>query len=184
MFYQLSSQIVQEIQTILERIDQKQITELMEEILQAKMIVTCGAGRMGMMAKAFTMRLSHLGLTAYHIQDCNTPAIGKGDLLIASSGSGETKTICVLVEAAKKNGARVALLTTRSVSSMARLADTITLMPAPSKILEDRNVASIQPMTSLTEQSSLLFFDTLILLLMQQMGQTHDMLKMRHSILE
>lgn len=176
MFHQFTSQVIQEVQGTLRAIDQEQVEKLVDEILRARTIVTCGAGRMGMMAKAFAMRLSHLGLVAYHIQDCNTPAINKGDLLIAASGSGETKTICVLVEAAKKNGAKVALLTTRTVSSMARLADTITLMPAP--------LQSIQPMTTLTEQSSLLFFDTLTLLLMQKMEQTHEMLKMRHSILE
>ena len=184
MFQEFSKNVLREISKVLNAIDEEEVNKLIQAILNAKKIVTCGAGRMGMMARAFAMRLSHLGKEAYNISDCNTPSIGKGDLLLVSSGSGETKTILVLVEIAKQQGSGIALVTARSHSTIANLADVKVILPALSKIEDEKSAKSIQPMTSLTEQSCLMFFDTLTLILMQKLGQTQEILKARHSILE
>lgn len=184
MFQSLSHEILKEIRSVTDKVDQKEVDCLIQSILQAKKITTCGAGRMGMMTRAFAMRLRHLDFDSYHIQDCNIPRFGKGDLVIAASGSGETKTILALVEVAKKHDATVALVTSRPQSSMGALADVVVYLPSLSKIQDEASPSSIQPMTTLTEQASLIFWDTLVLLLMQKMNQTHDMLKQRHSILE
>ncbi len=183
MFKIIGNQILEEVSQVINGVDELAVNRLIDSILDAKTIVTCGAGRMGMMAKAFAMRLSHLGHRAFHIQDCNTPRIGSGDLLLVSSGSGETKTIVTLAQVAKQHEAQIALVTTRKESSLASLADVKVVLPAPSKV-ESTSFSSIQPMTTLTEQSSLIFFDTLVMLLMQRQKQTNEMLKTRHSILE
>ena len=130
------------------------------------------------------MRLNHLALKAFHINDCNVPRIGTDDLLLVCSGSGETKTILELVKVASEHEAQVALVTSRSTSSMADLADVKVLLPAQAKITHSKMVSSIQPMTSLMEQTCLLFLDILVLVLMDEMQQHHDLLKSRHSILE
>lgn len=184
MFSQMSCHVLNELSNVLKAVDETQVQALIDAIIQAERIVTCGAGRMGMMAKAFAMRLGHLGLTAYHIQDCNTPRINQDDLLLICSGSGETKTILALAEIAKHHNARIALVTARPHSSMASLSDLYVVLPAPSKVDPHTQAASVQPMTTLTEQSSLLFFDTIALLLMQKLAQTPEMLKNRHSVLE
>ncbi len=175
MFHTTQEKILNEISAILRGVQEEQVSLLIEAIVQADKIVSCGAGRMGMMARAFAMRLGHLDLNSYHLTDCNTPRIGEKDLLLVCSGSGETITILSLVEIAKKHQAKVALITTRVQSRMAALSDIQVLLPAP---------PSIQPMTSLTEQSCLLFFDTLVMLLMKRLNQSPDMLKNKHSILE
>jgi 6-phospho-3-hexuloisomerase len=55
---------------------------------------------------------------------------------------------------------------------------------APSKTKQVDGFVSIQPMTTLNEQSLGLFFDTIVLLLMEKMGESHDTMWARHSNLE
>jgi 6-phospho-3-hexuloisomerase len=175
LFSAYSYQILEEISEVLGQVSQNEVDQFVDLILRANTIIGAGAGRMGMMLKAFIMRLNHLSLDAYHVGDCNVPRIKEDDLLIVASCSGETKTILTLIEAANKAGASIALITTQKSSSMALLSDVAVILPF---------LPSIQPMKTLVEQSSLLFFDSIILMLMNQLGQTEEMLKMRHSILE
>lgn len=79
------------------------------------------------------MRLGHLGMQSWFLGDSTVPGIGKGDLLVVSSGSGETKTILDLVEIAKKNGTGILLVTGNPESSMGKLADNVITLVAPSK---------------------------------------------------
>lgn len=68
--------ILKEIETVLLKIDDKQVDILIDEILLAKKIVVCGAGRVGMAIRGFGMRLGHLGLQAYTLGDSTVPGIG------------------------------------------------------------------------------------------------------------
>jgi len=184
MFQKMGKQVLDELSVVLSQVDEREVDQLAEAIVNARRIVTTGAGRMGMMARAFAMRLSHLNLQAYHISDCNTPRVGKGDLLLVCSGSGETKTIVSLATVAKSYGTQIGLVTARRASTIQEISDVSVFLPAATKIQEDQGFLSIQPMTSLTEQSCLMFLDILVLILMDRLQQTHEMLKSRHSILE
>ena len=62
-----------------------------------------GAGRSGLVAKAFAMRLMHLGFTAYVVGETITPAMRPKDLLVIFSGSGRTKTIADIAETARED---------------------------------------------------------------------------------
>ena len=62
-----------------------------------------GAGRSGLAAKAFAMRLMHLGFNVYLVGETTTPAVQPDDLVIAVSGSGETPSIANLGTIAKKS---------------------------------------------------------------------------------
>ncbi len=176
--------ILSEIKSVLEQIDENQVSGLRDEILTAKKIVVCGAGRVGMAIRGFGMRLGHLGLRAFTLGDSTVPGIGPGDLLLVASGSGETQTIYDLVAIAKKNGTKVALVTGNVESRMGKLADLIVEIKAPSKTKPVDGLVSIQPMTTLNEQSLGIFFDALVLELMEKMGETHDTMWARHSNLE
>jgi 6-phospho-3-hexuloisomerase len=179
--------IMTELEYVLNEIDNYQVKLFIKDILKAKKIVVCGAGRVGMAARGFAMRLGHLGLTAYTVGDSTLPSIGKKDLLIACSGSGETQTIYDLVVRAKETGTRIALVSSyidHNKSRMARLADTVLVINAPSKTKKISGFSSEQPMTTLNEQSLQLFFDAFVLLLMEEMDETHDTMWNRHSILE
>lgn len=177
-------QILGEIEKVLGSVSPEHVEVLLDELLEAKTIVAVGAGRVGMMTRSFAMRLGHFGLRAFMWGDATVPGIGAGDLLLVSSGSGETQTIYDLVAIAKKNGARIALITGNPTSRMAQLADTVVQLSAPSKVKAVDGFTSIQPMTTLNEQCLLIFFDALVLLLMERLGETHETLWARHSNLE
>lgn len=179
--------ILHELEYVLDQIDNYQVELFVKEILRAKKIVVCGAGRVGMAARGFAMRLGHLGINAYTVGDSTVPSIGKKDLLIACSGSGETQTIYDLVVRAKETESRVALVSSyidHNKSRMARIADTVVVINAPSKTKKISGFSSQQPMTTLNEQSLQIFFDALVLQLMDTMNETHDTMWHRHSILE
>lgn len=176
--------IGKEMNFVLEKIDEREVRILIEDILKAKRIVGCGAGRVGMATRAFIMRLGHFGKNAYFIGDTTVPSIGAGDLFLAASGSGETQTIYDLAEIAKKNWARIALITGNSESRIGKLADTIVQMKAPSKTKSVEGFSSVQPMTTLNEQCLGIFFDALVLEIMDKTSETHDTMWARHSNLE
>ncbi len=176
--------ILDEIKTVLKDVDKDQVEKLAQEIIGAKKIVAAGAGRVGMAVRSFAMRLGHFGRQAWMLGDATMPGIKTGDLLLVASGSGETQTIFDLVEIAKKNGAKIALVTGNPESRMGKLADVIVQIKAPSKTKSVEGFASIQPMTTLNEQCLGIFFDALVLILMEKMNETHDTMWARHSNLE
>lgn len=184
MIHKNAKAILKEINEVLLSVNETQVEDLVEEVLKAKKIVVCGAGRVGMAIRGLGMRLGHLGLQAFALGDSTVPGIGQGDLLIVASGSGETQTIYDLVEIAKKNGAHIALVTGNSESRMGKIADNIVQIKAPSKTKSVEGFVSIQPMTTLNEQCLGIFFDALVLDLMEKMKETHDTMWARHSNLE
>ena len=142
--------ILNEIRTVLlNKLEQKNVDQLIKEVLKADKIVCCGAGRVGMAIKGFAMRLGHFGYNAYQLGDTTVPSIGKNDLFIVASGSGETKTILELVKIAKANGSFVFLISGNPNSSMGKLANSVLKITAPSKTKEVEGFISLQPMTSL-----------------------------------
>ncbi len=173
-----------EMKVVLESLQEEQVIGLIADIIRAKKIVVCGAGRVGMATRSFGMRLKHLGRDAFTLGDSVVPSIGSGDLFLVSSGSGETQTIYDLVEIAKKNGARVALVTGNPESRMGKLADTIVEIKAPSKTKPVEGFSSVQPMTTLNEQCLFIFYDALVLVLMDLLEETHETMWARHSNLE
>lgn len=176
--------ILEEIDTVLNKVSDAEVQSLCNAVLGANKIIVCGAGRVGMAARGFAMRLGHLGLKAFMIGDATVPSIGSGDLFLVCSGSGETQTIYDLVEIAKKNDAKVVLITGNVFSRMGKLADAIVTVQAPSKVKPVEGFKSVQPMTTLNEQCLGIFFDAVVLELMASMNETHETMWARHSNLE
>ncbi len=166
------------------KVKEEEIKSLIKELLRANTIVVAGAGRVGMASRGFAMRLGHLGFKSFAIGDTTVPAIHKGDLLLVCSGSGETQTILDLVTIAESNRSRIALITGDRKSRMAKLANTIIAIEAPSKTKKIDGFRSIQPMTTLNEQCIQIFFDSIVLLLMAELGESHKTMWRRHSNLE
>jgi 6-phospho-3-hexuloisomerase len=59
----------------------------------ANRIFVMGAGRSGLVARSFAMRLMHIGYQVYVVGEIVTPAVTAGDVVVAISGSGNTRTI-------------------------------------------------------------------------------------------
>lgn len=184
MFKNSFKEILLEVGQVLLKTEEKDVSFLIKELTEAKTIVVGGAGRVGMATRGFAMRLGHLGLKAFTLGDSTVPSIGRGDLFLVCSGSGETQTIYDLVEIAKKNKSRVALVTGNPDSRMGRLADVIVKISAPSKTKTVDSVVSVQPMTTLNEQCLGIFFDAVVLQLMEKLNETHETMWARHSNLE
>jgi 6-phospho-3-hexuloisomerase len=174
--------ILQELQATSSLIRDEDTVQLVNGILEAKKIFVAGAGRSGFMAKSFAMRMMHVGLNPYVVGETVTPNLEEGDLFIVGSGSGETKSLVAMAEKAKSIGASVAAVTIVPNSSIGQLADIVIEIPAQTKA--DTSNKSIQPMGSLFEQSLLLFYDSLILHIMEKRGMDSVNMYGRHANLE
>ena len=102
------SQILGEIKRALESIDEPQVERLVDAILGAEKVFVIGVGRVMLALQAWAKRLNHLGVSAHCVGDINEPAIGKRDLLIVGSGSGESVVPVGIAEVAKRHGAALA----------------------------------------------------------------------------
>lgn len=162
-------------------------------ILGAERIFLAGAGRSGLVAGAFGMRLMHLGFTTYVVGDVVTPAIGKRDLLILVSGSGKSPSIIAIAKTSKVKGAQIAALTSFSDSPVGILADQILQIRGrragdPERDYLDRQLAGdlypIPPLGTLFELSAAVFLDAIIDELMEVCCKKEDELKARHTNLE
>lgn len=176
--------ILTEISTVLSKIDEAEVDDFVANILSARKIIACGAGRVGMAVKGFVMRLKHLGFDAYVLGDANVPALKQEDLFLVCSGSGETQTIYELTLIAQRNLANINLITGNRNSRMGKIAHKVVEIKAPSKTKKVDNFTSIQPMTTLNEQCLSIFFDAVVLRLMKELNETHDTMWARHSNLE
>lgn len=163
-----SNRILDELYTNINQISSEQANVVCEDILQAKQIFIAAAGRSLLMMRAFAMRLMHLGFHVYVVGDTTTTAICKGDLLIVGSGSGETATLKVIVDKAKKAGARVDVVTIYSNSALAQMADAVLIIPAATNQV-DGGTASWQLGGSSFEQCLLILADSLVMELAQKM---------------
>ena len=173
---------------------EEDIANFIEVITTADNIFVTGAGRSGLAAKAFAMRLMHLGLSSYVVGETISPAINAGDCILAISGSGETNTIVTAARISKKRGAKVLALTSYPESSLGQLADGVIRVKGRTKVEVDDenylkrqikgNYTSLTPLGTAFELTSLVFLDGLVSELMETMGKTEEDLKNRHTVLE
>ena len=177
--------IIDELSRTLSGIDRKQQEQMADEILKAKHIFVAGAGRSGMMARCFAMRLMHMGMKEYMVGEVVTPSMQEGDLLIITSGSGTTGSLVKMAEKAKELNGRIGLITIYPESTIGKMADVVVQINAPTSKSEiDTGVTSIQPMGSLFEQSLLICLDFIIRILMDKTGITGEEMFKRHANLE
>ena len=183
-YHQQANIITKELGKVFDRVDLSEVECFVSEIMKAKKIILIGVGREGLSTKAFTMRLMHLGIESHWIWDETTPAIGEGDLLIATSGCGEIGHIHYVVEKAKKQGARVSVVTGDPEKKTPRAADNVLFLPAHVYLGTADVVPSNQLMGNLFEQSLLILFDMVIMDLMSRLGTTKEEMESRHRNLE
>jgi 6-phospho-3-hexuloisomerase len=176
--------ILHENERVLAQVDASTIDRLVDQLHVAPRIFVSGKGRSGLIARSFAMRLMHLGLQVYVVDETITPAIGKGDLLITYSGSGATEETCLAAEKSSKIGAQVTVITTEAGSRLARAASFVIVLAAPHKNSSIIGSGSVQYAGSLFEQSSLLFCDSVILQAMRTWQTSKEELAARHTNLE
>ncbi|WP_034256908.1 6-phospho-3-hexuloisomerase [Adhaeribacter aquaticus] len=175
--------ILEENRKIAASIDFTQVAAILPFIQEAERVFLVGAGRSGLSFRSAAMRLMHLGLTVFVVGETTTPAIRKGDLLIAASGSGTTGTIVKAAEKAVAAGAKVVALSTTNKSPLAVLASHIIIIPAAQKQDHGKTISE-QYAGSLFEQFILLLTDALFQTLWGLEDAPAEELWKRHANLE
>ncbi|MBQ9942144.1 MAG: SIS domain-containing protein [Christensenellaceae bacterium] len=126
--------ILEELDQGMRGLDLAEIDALCDAILEAKRIYVTAAGRSLLLLKTLAMSLKQIGLEAYVVGDVTTPGIREGDLLIACSYSGSTKSTRLFTETAKEKGAKLCLITAKPSSPIRDTADfTVTIPVYPEK---------------------------------------------------
>ena len=186
--------ILDNIESAEEYLDETFIEEFENVIIEAENVFVTGAGRSGLAAKAFAMRLMHLGLSAYVVGETISPAINAEDCIIAISGSGETNTIVSAARIAKSRGSKVLAVTSYPDSTLGKLSDGHLLVKGRMQQEKDDknymkrqihgNYTSLTPLGTAFELTTLVFLDAIVSELMEKMHQTESDLKARHTVLE
>ncbi len=180
----------------LHKLSEEEVEAFVERLLNArdsKKILIAGAGRTGLMGKAFAMRLMHLGFNSYVVGETITPALTSRDILIALSGSGSTTIVVEAAKAAKKVGAYVIGITSYRDSPLAETSDLVVRIPGRTKISEKTDYFSRQilglhepllPLGTQFETNCMVFLDAVIVELMKRLGVSEEELLSRHANIE
>ncbi len=185
--------ITEHINNIAKGLNEEDMESLIKAIITSEKVFLYGAGRSGLVAKAFAMRLMHLGITVYVVGESVTPSITDKDLLITISGSGETTSIVTSGKIAKSSGAKLAVITSYPTSSLGKMADIVVLIKGRTKLIGEKDFFLRQikgehyplaPLGTLFEVAVLVFLDALIVELMVRLGKTEDEMRYRHTQLE
>ena len=173
--------IQKKIRDILEKISEEDVNKVKNLFFQCNRIFVYGAGRSGLVAKAFAIRLVHLGFQTFVIGETISAPVTKGDLVIIVSGSGETIPAVMTAEIAHKIGAKVVSITGKKRSEIAKYAD-VTLFISSSCDEEERK--KYAPLGTLFEASVWVLLDGLIADLMDSKNETEEDMRSRHATLQ
>lgn len=195
-FWAAVEEILDYAEEALHRLSEEEVEAFVEKLLSArndKKVLIAGAGRTGLVAKAFAMRLMHLGFNSYVIGETITPALSGKDILIAVSGSGSTGIVVEAAKAAKKVEAYVIAITSYRDSPLAEAADLVVRIPGRTKVSEKTDYFSRQilglhepllPLGTQFETNCMVFLDAVIVELMKRLGVSEEELLKRHANIE
>lgn len=175
-------EINEELKKASNQVTENQIDQFIEQIDSHERIFVYGTGRSGLMLKAFAMRLMQMGYQAYVVGETTTPSVGKGDLLIVATASGETGSVVSAADSGKKQGTDVIVITGSHESSITKNHNPLIRIDAATKFAESE--ASIQPLGSLFEQMLLMVFDAVILKISRRKEGTNAAMAKRHASIE
>lgn len=177
--------IISEISLALDSVKEEDAEELADMICGAEKVFVVGVGRVLLMLQAFAKRMNHLGIEANFVGAIDEPAITDKDLLLVGSGSGESAVPLAIVKIAKKYGAKIAHVGSNANSSMKPYEDIFIRIPCRTKLNLEDEIDSRQPMSSLFEQSLLLFLDSEALMISDKKGiKDLSLLWKKHANLE
>ena len=178
------AQVLLEDLRILQKIDECTIPQLVQMTREAPQIFVGGKGRSGLVARCFAMRLMHMGLASYVLDETITPATQRDDLLVVFSASGETEDACVAAERGRELGAKVVAVTTNPDSRLGKSATMKIVLSAQHKRSPTKDGRTAQYAGTAFEQSALLFSDAVILEAMREWNMRPEELATRHANLD
>ena len=194
-FQKASDELLEWTKLAVQSMDPSQVEIMIDMILnvRGRKILLAGAGRSGLVARAFAMRLMHLEFDVFVVGETITPAVETNDILMAISGSGETSFIVSAARMAKQRGANVIAITSFPKSPLGNIADHVVLLSGRTELAEKRDYLSRQivgdheplaPMGTLFELSCMVFLDSIIAELMHRLGKDEGTMLRRHATIE
>ncbi len=195
LFHEAYREIMENVQDSIRQVSPRELSRFLDLLVKERhqRILVLGVGRSGLIGRSFAMRLMHLGFNVYVMGETITPAIGKGDLVIAISGSGTTKLAVTGAEIGKDVGAKVVAITSFPESDLGKLADYIVQVRGRTKLAKERDYFTRQitgvheplaPLGTIFEIACTVFLDSLIPELMHRLGKTEKQLRRRHATIE
>ncbi|QJF50114.1 SIS domain-containing protein [Roseobacter ponti] len=174
-----------EIGTVLDAVDQASVDQACAMLAEADDVLLYGCGREGLQMRGLAMRLYHLGLSAGMVGDMNAPPLGQGDVLMVSAGPGTLSTVTALMQVARRDGARILILTATPGSDAEELADHVLHIPAQTMASDQGPAArSVLPMGSVYEGALFMLFEMMVLDLRSRLGATAEEMRARHTNME
>jgi 6-phospho-3-hexuloisomerase len=150
--------------------------ELANLLPRVRRTFVTGAGRSGLVARSFGMRLMHAGLPAFVPGETITPAAGENDLLVAVSCTGATGITDFIAGRARQVGAKVVVLTAEPESPVAKKANKIVYIPAAAEDIVLR--------AAVFEHATSLCFDAVFNVLSGRLKLDLKEFRSRHANLE
>jgi 6-phospho-3-hexuloisomerase len=135
----------------------------------------------------------HLGFSVYVVGETTTPAVRPQDVVIAISGSGETRSIADLGKIVKDIGATLITVTSKKDSTLGRISDIVVSLPSKTKNDVDADYLERHmrgdythrpPLGTSFEITSLVFLDSIVAQLITLTGASEAELKSRHTNIE
>lgn len=196
-FAQAYEELIKSISAALRGLNKEEVKTLLDSLMdtrtRGKKVLVVGAGRSGLVGKAFAMRLMHLGFPVYVLGETINPNVGEGDMVIVISGSGKTTVPLAAAQMAKSLNAKVVAITSQEESPLAQTADLVVDIPGREDIaLEDEyhirqlkgQHESLAPMGTIFEDTTMIFLDSIIAELMNRLGLSVDSMMLRHATIE
>ncbi len=194
-FHEAYTEIMDRVKDSIDHVDEEEISRFVDLLVKERShrILVLGVGRSGLVGRAFAMRLMHLGFSVFVMGETITPAIGKGDLVVAISGSGKTKLAITAAEISEEVGAKVVAITSFTENQLGRMAHYVVKVRGRTIIAEERDyftrqIAGIHeplaPLGTIFEDACTIFLDSLIPELMHRLGLSEKQLKKRHATIE
>jgi 6-phospho 3-hexuloisomerase len=157
------------------------IDNVVSLFFKAKRIFVYGAGRSGLVAKAFAIRLVHLGFQTFVIGETIGAPVKKKDLVFIVTGSGETIPSVMTAEIAHTIGAKVVVVTAGRNKKIISFADVCLFL---SVSCDDDKRKKLAPLGTLFEASAWILLDSIVAQLMENKGETEQSMHSRHATLE
>ena len=149
---------------------------LADQLTKVKRTFVSGAGRSGLVARSFGMRLMHADLPIYIPGETVTPAAEQGDLLVAISCTGKTGYTNYLAGRARELGARVIAITADKDSPLGKIAYMNLLIP-----VQEENIVL---RAAVFEHTASLCLDALFNVISKRMQIDAKAFRKRHANLE
>ncbi|MGC4019826.1 MAG: sugar isomerase [Muricomes sp.] len=178
-------EVLAEIDKALGAVDKESVEKFVEAVLEADQVYFVGVGRVLISLQAMCKRLAHLGIRTHYVGEITEPAITEKDLLVVGSGSGELSSFPLgIARKAHGIGAKVVHIGSNPNSEMKDICEFMVRIPVRTKNYLDDEIDSAQPMTSLFEQSLLIFGDVVAKMIIDERGIDMKSLWKYHANLE